>query len=997
MLATILQNNQPSSGRQRILKTCNFTGSNAKRKCQELFQSTFKEHMTEDSKDDFDEISFSKRRKGSSGKSQVACGTESSYDETATGKRQCGSKFMVEFFYGEYQLEDVEDECDSEEDNTEEDEDYEGDAPKKKKARSRARPSKFSQKKRSAEVAKGKKHVSANSSLHNCETGNSLNQKGKFANSSSTEQVDEKAMGDDELGALVKVNTKGKRASGRRKTTKCSGVREAVVPKKKSTKRIAGNANCKNKDGDKLGNKENDHLSMKTPSHNSCSCSSSSPSSAVSAINSDGSSIERPRRNKTTVQKNGGERLKCHQCRRKDRLVVVPCKKCRYVYCVPCIKQWYPQISEEELREECPFCRGNCNCNLCLHSGGRIETSKRDIPDDKKVQHLWYLINSLLPFLRQICQDQSEEVVVEGKVQGYPLSESDILETSCCDEERIYCNQCATSIFDLHRSCPNCQYELCLSCCRDMREGRALRGLEEAPFGYIDGGYDYMHGYGLRPGSYRSESSMDPLHPVTEWNAHSDGSIPCPSSQRGGCGNGILELKRILPVGWISKLARNAEEVLESCKTDQIELQCNCFCDDSYMSRLAASRQGSDDNYLYCPSSEDVLKQEAVWHFRRHWTRGEPVIVQNVLEQTMGLSWEPMVMWRALCENTDPNISSKMSQVKAIDCLANCEVEVSTRQFFRGYITGRTYPNFWPEMLKLKDWPPSDKFEDLLPRHCDEFIQALPFQEYTDPRSGFLNIAAKLPSSILKPDLGPKTYIAYGMVEELGRGDSVTKLHCDMSDAVNILTHTADIATSEEQQAAIKELKQKHRAQDEGERGNMSLCANGPNSEEESDFTINVTTKGEMGGALWDIFRRQDVPKLEAYLRKHAGEFRHTYCSLVEQVAHPIHDQCFYLTQEHKRKLKEEYRVEPWTFEQRLGEAVLIPAGCPHQVRNLKSCTKVAVDFVSPENIHECIRLTEEFRKLPKNHKAREDKLEIKKMILHALNQAIKDLEELRT
>lgn len=28
--------------------------------------------------------------------------------------------------------------------------------------------------------------------------------------------------------------------------------------------------------------------------------------------------------------------------------------------------------------------------------------------------------------------------------------------------------------------------------------------------------------------------------------------------------------------------------------------------------------------------------------------------------------------------------------------------------------------------------------------------------------------------------------------------------------------------------------------------------------------------------------------------------------------------------------------VEPWTFVQRLGEAVFIPAGCPHQVRNLK-------------------------------------------------------------
>lgn len=718
---------------------------------------------------------------------------------------------------------------------------------------------------------------------------------------------------------------------------------------------------------------------------------------------------------------NGEDRLRCHQCMKKRN--VVQCTNCKQkMYCIQCIKQWYPLLKEEEISELCPFCRGNCNCNVCLHSSGMIKTSKRDISDAEKIQHSQYLLDCLLPHLKQICIEQTREMEIEATIQGKSFSELEVPQALCHSDERVFCNHCATSIIDLHRSCPKCSYELCLLCCQEIRQG-TLTSRCEVNFQYINRGYEYIHGGDPLPDSSLSQISNRHVESLAKWRANDDGSVICAPEEIGGCGNCVLELRHILPLGWISSLEVRAGVILEIFRVEGKNLRHKCKERSLEMSLEAASRVDSDDNYLYCPASTEILHEEKLLHFQQCWSNGEPVIVRDVLDQATGLSWEPMVIQRALCEHLDSKISSKMSQVKAIDCLANCEVEIDTHEFFRGYTEGRRYTNFWPEMLKLKDWPPFDKFENLLPRHCDEFISALPFQEYTDPRAGILNMAVKLPSGVLKPDLGPKTYIAYGIAEELGRGDSVTKIHCDMSDAVNILTHTAEVLLSHEQHCAISRLKEKHEAQDEKEllgREKLSCSIDqfdqGNNEEPEVSEIKDVgkfkTSKietegatspgfsseqatGETGGALWDIFRREDIPKLEAYLRNHSKEFRHTFCSPVEQVVHPIHDQSFYLTSEHKRKLKEEFGVEPWTFEQRLGEAVFIPAGCPHQVRNLKSCTKLAVDFVSPENVGECLRLTEEFRQLPRNHKVREDKLEIKKMIVYAVDQAIKDLEAL--
>eukprot|EP00253_Pinus_taeda_P028655 PITA_28655 len=297
-------------------------------------------------------------------------------------------------------------------------------------------------------------------------------------------------------------------------------------------------------------------------------------------------------------------------------------------------------------------------------------------------------------------------------------------------------------------------------------------------------------------------------------------------------------------------------------------------------------------------------------------------------------------MWRPFRITRAKNL--KELEVKVLDCMDWKWTEINIHQFFSYYVKGKYHCDGWPQWYKLKDWTPENSFEESLPRYCAEFISALPFKEYTHPKSGILNLSTKLPKHSLKLDLGPKTYIAYGNREELIRGDSVTKLHLDVADVFNIITHTAEVKFTGSKQNIDK------------------LMAKYKRSDGLPDSSGRIENKdSEFGGALWDIFRREDIPKLHDYLVKHKGD------------------------------------LEAWTFKQNLYEAVFISAGCPHQVQNLKPCIKVAMDFVSPENLEQCIQLTEEFHSLPKNHTAKEDKLEVKKMILHAIKSASQELNSL--
>uniref|UniRef100_UPI00398F2069 lysine-specific demethylase 3B-like isoform X2 n=1 Tax=Pristiophorus japonicus TaxID=55135 RepID=UPI00398F2069 len=356
--------------------------------------------------------------------------------------------------------------------------------------------------------------------------------------------------------------------------------------------------------------------------------------------------------------------------------------------------------------------------------------------------------------------------------------------------------------------------------------------------------------------------------------------------------------------------------------------------------------------------------------FRECWKQGQPVLVSGVHKKLNATLWKPEAFSREFGDQ----------EVDLVNC-RNCAIisDVKVRDFWDGFevIAKRLKSEEGqPMVLKLKDWPPGEDFRDMMPTRFDDLMNNLPLPEYTK-RDGRLNLASRLPNYFVRPDLGPKMYNAYGLITTEDRKVGTTNLHLDVSDAVNVMVYVG---------IPIGENNHEEDTDNSGVSEVMKTIEEGDVDEMTKK---RIHKSKEKAGALWHIYAAKDAEKIRELLRKVSEEQGQDNPPDHD----PIHDQSWYLDQMLRKRLYEEYGVQGWAIVQFLGDAVFIPAGAPHQVHNLYSCIKVAEDFVSPEHVKHCFRLTQEFRHLSNTHTNHEDKLQVKNIIYHAVKDAVGTLK----
>ncbi|XP_019086962.1 PREDICTED: uncharacterized protein LOC104722919 isoform X2 [Camelina sativa] len=699
------------------------------------------------------------------------------------------------------------------------------------------------------------------------------------------------------------------------------------------------------------------------------------------------------------------KKKRCHWCGTRGFGDLISCLSCeREFFCIDCIEK-RNKGSREEVEEKCPVCCGSCRCKVCsvtMSGVTECKDSQSVRSDIDRVLHLHYAVCMLLPVLKEINAEHKVEMENDAEKKGGNPAEPQVHSSESTSDDLQLCSD-NSAVVDLKKRCTRSSSVLRLSCDQDQSQGSLSR----------------------KVGPVKCSNGIKSL---------SD----CKLKEVKGCSNNLS--LSLLSLELTSKLEISAEEVVSCYELPEVlDKFFGCpFChgmetksssSDSNLKEASKRREDGTGKFLYYPTVME-FQQNNLEHFQTHWSKGHPVVVRSVLKGGLSQNWDPVAMFCCYLMT----INSKTGN--STDCMDWFEVEIGVKQFFLGSLRGKAETNTCQERLKLEGWLSSSLFKEQFPNHYAEILNILPISHYMDPKSGLLNIAANLPDTVQTPDFGPCLNISYRSGEEYALPDSVKKLGFETCDMVDILLYVTETHVSTKQICRIRKLmknigrvrsknpeqgresrfdKGKKRDRSEAYAQRDGLDGYPSSDSESSQHCLGAKCRGtkfegeerescndsceeeslsNSYGARWDVFQKQDVSKLLEYINNHSLELE-SMDSSKKNVSHPLLEQSYYLDEYHKEKLKEEFDVEPWSFDQCVGEAVIVPAGCPYQNRKNKSCVNAVVKFLSPEHVTESIKRVEELNQLPQSVKTKANKIEVKKMAIHKISEAVKEIREL--
>ncbi|XP_066207343.1 lysine-specific demethylase hairless isoform X1 [Saccopteryx leptura] len=283
--------------------------------------------------------------------------------------------------------------------------------------------------------------------------------------------------------------------------------------------------------------------------------------------------------------------------------------------------------------------------------------------------------------------------------------------------------------------------------------------------------------------------------------------------------------------------------------------------------------------------------------FQEHWRQGQPVLVSGIQRTLQGSLWGTEAL------------EALGGQVQALTPLGTPQpTNLGSAAFWEGF----SRPEIRPKSAEVSVFLLHRALQDEDTSRLENLAASLPLPEYC-AQHGKLNLASYLPPGPALCPLEPQLWAAYGVSPH--RGHLGTKNLCvEVTDLVSVLVR------------AEAPLPAWHRAQKDFLSG---LDGEG------------LWSPGSQVSTVWHVFRAQDTQRIRRFLQM--------VCPAGAGNLEPGTPGSCYLDAGLRRRLREEWGVSCWTLLQAPGEAVLVPAGAPHQVQGLVSTVSVTQHFLSPE------------------------------------------------